>query len=76
MDAGESGGRETSRYGTESVVERVDRKLLRLFKLTPEPTNAMTSLVTKDMISARMSYRDQFPSDANPPRLGICLGRP
>jgi hypothetical protein len=26
VDAGESGGRETSRYGTESVVERVDRK--------------------------------------------------
>ena len=49
---------------------------IRLFGLTPEQTrNAQaTSLVTKDMISARMSYRDQFPSDANPPETGNMSG--
>lgn len=49
---------------------------VRLFGLTPEQTrNAQAkSLVTKEAISARMSYRDQFPSDANPPESGNMSG--
>ena len=49
---------------------------VRLFGLTPEQTrNAQAkSLVTKEAISARMSYRDQFPSDANPPESGNVSG--
>lgn len=49
---------------------------IRLFGLTPEQTrNAQAkSLVSTDTISARMSYRDQFPSDANPPESGNMSG--
>jgi ATP-dependent Clp protease, protease subunit len=49
---------------------------IRLMGLSPEQTRntKMTSSVNRETISARMSYRDQFPSDQNPPESGNMTG--